>query len=173
VKREEVKELAASDDSLSMPIHFFTSSPFHFSKPYSQEERMPRSSQSRKPSLFLAGATSLVAASLALLSGTAAAEHALFTPPLFPDGSNQLDCYILNVSDETREARIEVFTKDGERVGHDKVSLAPGTEKVVTVPANLAPRYCKFEVDGKRSNFRASILVREPGRGSISALPAE
>jgi hypothetical protein len=116
-----------------------------------------------------------IALSAALLSAPAAAEHThtLFTPPLFPDGSNQLDCYILNVSDETREARIDVFTKDAVLVGHDKVTLAPGTEKVVTVPSNLAPRYCRFEVEGRRSDFRASILVREPGRGSISALPAE
>ena len=100
-------------------------------------------------------------------------DSTLYTPPLFPDGSNQLDCYLLNISDETREARIEVLTKDAERVGHDKVTLKPGTEKVVSVPANLAPRYCKFEVEGKRSNWRGSVLVREPGRGSISALAAE
>jgi hypothetical protein len=125
--------------------------------------------------VFFAAAASAIALSLALFSGPAAAErtHTLFTPPLFPDGSSQLDCYLLNVSDETREARIEVFAKDGERVGFDKVQLAPGTEKVVTVASNLAPRYCKFEVEGRRSDFRASILVREPGRGSISALPAE
>lgn len=114
-------------------------------------------------------------ATFGVLSTAVAAEHTntLYTPPLFPDGSSQLDCYLLNVSDETRDARIEVFTKDGQRVGHDKVTLAPGTEKVVTVAPNLAPRYCKFEVEGRRSDFRASILVREPGRGSISALPAE
>jgi hypothetical protein len=121
-------------------------------------------------------AASAIALSLALLSQPAAAGdhvHTLFTPPLFPDGSSQLDCYLLNVSDETRDARIEVFTKDAVLVGSDKVRLAPGTEKVVTVAPNLAPRYCRFEVEGRRSDFRASILVREPGRGSISALPAE
>ncbi len=135
---------------------------------------MLSSSTSRAtPKLIAAGA---IALSFALLSASAAAgEHinTLFTPPLFPDGSNQLDCYLLNVSDETRDARIEVYTKDGVLVGHDKVRLAPGTERVVTVAPNFAPRYCKFEVEGRRSDFRASILVREPGRGSISALPAE
>jgi hypothetical protein len=125
------------------------------------------------PQLIAAGA---IALSFALVSAPAAAGeriNTLFTPPLFPDGSSQLDCYLLNVSDETRDARIEVYTKDGVLVGHDKVRLAPGTEKVVTVAPNFAPRYCKFEVEGRRSDFRASILVREPGRGSISALPAE
>jgi len=136
---------------------------------------MARQSQSRTPrtGVFLATATTIVAASFALLSTPVAADNTLYTPPLFPDGSNQLDCYLLNISDETREARIEVFTKDAERVGHEKVTLKPGTEKVVSVPVNLAPRYCKFEVEGKRSNYRASVLVREPGRGSISALAAE
>ena len=36
-----------------------------------------------------------------------------------------------------------------------------------------APRYCKFALDGKTADFRASILTRTPGFGSISALPAQ
>jgi hypothetical protein len=35
------------------------------------------------------------------------------------------------------------------------------------------PRYCKFDVQDGRASFRASILVRQEGVGSISALPAE
>jgi hypothetical protein len=58
-----------------------------------------------------------------------------------------------------------------------EVTLKPGEEKVVTTPASDepsdAPRYCKFVVEGLRSNYRASVLVWESGRGSISALPAE
>jgi hypothetical protein len=51
--------------------------------------------------------------------------------------------------------------------------LDPGTEEVATVAASELPRYCKFDVKGGRANFRASILVRQAGSGSISALPAE
>ncbi len=127
----------------------------------------------RTTNLLSGTVAAAVALSVALLSTPALAEHTMFTQPLFPDGSNQLDCYLLNVSDEAREARIEVFTKDAVLVGSEKVKLAAGTERVVTVQPNLAPRYCKFEVEGRRSDFRASILVREPGRGSISALSAE
>ena len=39
--------------------------------------------------------------SLVLMAGTARAAT-LFTPPLFPDGDSQIDCYLLNVSDEVR-----------------------------------------------------------------------
>lgn len=97
----------------------------------------------------------------------------LFTPPLFPDGANVLDCYLLNVSDKTRQATIEVFTRDGVALQSVPVTLYPGTETVVTEPAGKAPRYCKFVVEGRESDFRGSILVRQPGVGSISALAAE
>jgi hypothetical protein len=49
----------------------------------------------------------------------------------------------------------------------------PGTEEVASAPASDKLRYCKFVVDGARSNVRASILVRQPGIGSISALSAQ
>jgi len=114
-----------------------------------------------------------LAAVLAIAAAPAMAGSVPFTPPLFPDGGNQLDCYLLNVSGGEREVRIEVFTKDGVVLAGQTLTLAAGTERVVTVPAYSQPRYCKFSVDGLRSDVRGSILVREPGRGSISALAAQ
>ncbi len=103
----------------------------------------------------------------ALLAGLiliAWAAHAttLFTPPLVPDGDNQLDCYLLNVSGQTLSASIEVLT-------HEGVVL----EAVASVLADEQPRYCKFVVEGNKLHFRGSILVRQPGVGSVSALSAE
>jgi hypothetical protein len=67
-----------------------------------------------------------------------------------------------------------VFNRDGESlIPPVEVTLQPGTEEVASVPAGENPRYCKFVVEGGRHNFRASILVRKPGFGSISALPAQ
>ena len=53
------------------------------------------------------------------------------------------------------------------------VTLAPGAEAVASVEAVAEPRYCKFDVQDWRANFRASVLVREEGLGTISALSAQ
>jgi hypothetical protein len=122
--------------------------------------------------------SALFAPLLGLVLAGAAHATTLFTPPLVPEGTNLLDCYIVNVSDKERVVTITVLNREGEAVVVPlDVTLQPGEEKVVTAPASEepsdAPRYCKFIVEGLRSNYRASVLVREPGRGSISALPAE
>jgi hypothetical protein len=109
---------------------------------------------------------------LILVTGAAQAVT-LITPPLVPLGKNQLDCYLINVSNEVREATIEVLNRKGEALRSAPVTLEPGAEDVVRVDADELPRYCKFIVDGERVDFRASILVEKPGVGSISALPAE
>lgn len=110
---------------------------------------------------------------IALMAGVARGAT-LYTPPLFPDGDSQIDCYLLNVSDQVRRAIIEAFNRDGESlIPPVEVTLQPGTEEVASMPASENPRYCTFVVEGRRFDFRASILVRKPGFGSISALPAE
>jgi len=97
----------------------------------------------------------------------------LFTPPLVPLGKNELECYLVNVSDKTREVTIQAFTRDGVGLEPVKTTLKPGVEGVAKASADQTPRYCKFVVAGKRSDFRASILVFDPNAGSISALSAE
>ena len=114
---------------------------------------------------------------LVLLTGATHEERGrtatLFTPPLVPEGENQLDCYLVNVSNKLREATIQVLNRDGEVLLSVDVALNPGAEEVATVVANELPRYCKLVVDGGKNHFRASILVRKDGDGSISALSAE
>lgn len=72
-----------------------------------------------------------------------------------------------------RAATIQVLNHDGEVLKSVDVVLNPGTEEVATVEANELPRNCKFVVEGSKHHFRASILVRKNGEGSISALSAE
>jgi hypothetical protein len=121
-----------------------------------------------KKSLALALGTMLV------WGGTAAAADVLFSPPLVPEGQNTLDCYLVNVSNAPRQVKIEVFSRDGNVVkgGTITTTLGPGREDVARATADLLPRYCKFTVQGKRQNFRASVLVRDETVGAISALPA-
>jgi len=114
---------------------------------------------------------------LLLAGGSAQAADTLFTAPLVPEGASLLDCYIVNVSNKTRSVVIQVFNRAGGLLESVPATLAPGEERVATVPASddpsEAPRYCKFELNGNKSEFRASILTRTPGFGSISALPAQ
>lgn len=107
-------------------------------------------------------------------TGVATAADVLFSPPLVPEGENTLDCYLVNVSSAPRHVKIEVFSRDGNVVegGTITTTLGPGQEDVARATADLLPRYCKFTVQGKSRNFRASVLVRDEAVGAISALPA-
>ena len=109
---------------------------------------------------------------LVLCAGTAHAAT-LFTPPLVPEGDNRLDCYLVNVGDKTRKVLIQALNAQGTVVAEEPVTLAPSTEFVATSPSEDKPRYCKFVVVGPKNAFRASILVRDDGVGSISALAAQ
>lgn len=53
------------------------------------------------------------------------------------------------------------------------VALQPGAEAVAQATASENARYCRFEVDGKKTHFRASILVVQDGVGSVSALAGQ
>lgn len=110
---------------------------------------------------------------LSLLFASSASALTLFSPPLVPEGNNVLDCYLVNVSNQARNVRIQIFNRDGGVIETVDTTLQPGQEDVARADANQLPRYCKFVVAGKRADFRASVLVRQDGVGAISALPAE
>jgi hypothetical protein len=112
------------------------------------------------------------AAAAVLWSGVAAAD-VLFTSPLVAEGERVLDCYLVNVGHVKRNVRIVVLDAKGKPVVPPlEVTLAPGEEKVTRAEAALLGRYCKFVVPAPKSEFRASVLVFEPGVGAISALAA-
>jgi hypothetical protein len=113
----------------------------------------------------------LASAAVAVLWSGAAAADVLFTPPLVAEGDRLLDCYLANVGQVQRTVKIVVLDAKGKAVvGPLAVTLAPGEEKVARAEANLLGRYCKFTVQGPKSDFRASVLVFQPGVGAISAL---
>lgn len=108
-----------------------------------------------------------------LLSTSAANSAILFTPPLIPLGNNILECHLVNVSNKSRAAGIQVFNQAGQVVESTETTLGPGEADVVRAVSYAQPRYCRFDVKGKSSDFRASILLRQEGVGAISALPAK
>jgi hypothetical protein len=116
----------------------------------------------------------LAAGAVIAWTGAAAAADVLFSPPLVPEGQNTLDCYLVIVSDAPCRVKIEVFNRAGDVVegGRIVTVLGPRQEDVARAAADLLPRYCKFTVQGKGRDFRASVLVRDDAVGAISALPA-
>jgi hypothetical protein len=108
-----------------------------------------------------------------LLPWCAAANAAeLISPPLVAEGNRVLDCYLVNVGTQKRKVTIEVFNRDGKVVETVKTTLKPFEEDVARTSSDLDGRVCRFTVEGKKSEYRGSILVRESGVGAISALPA-
>ena len=103
---------------------------------------------------------------------TPAEATTLVSPPLVPEGTNFLDCYLVNVGTKPRPVTIEVFSREGVAVTTVDTTLDPGEEDVARATSDQLPRYCKFVVKGSAKEFRASILVRQEGVGAISALPA-
>ncbi len=114
----------------------------------------------------------IAAAALAVGLTGAARAATLVSPPLVPDGENVLDCYLVNVGEKPRTVVIHVVARDGSVIETVTTTLGPGEEDVARATADQLPRYCRFDVDGPKSAFRASILIRQEGAGAISALPA-
>jgi hypothetical protein len=115
----------------------------------------------------------VISAAAAVLWSGAAAADVLFTPPLVAEGNRLLDCYLANVGQVNRNVKIVVLDAKGKAVvAPVEVTLAPGEEKVARAKADLLGRYCKFVVPAPKSDFRASVLVFQPGVGAISALAA-
>lgn len=104
-------------------------------------------------------------------SGSAAAAT-LISPPLVAEGTNVLDCYLINIGPVTRQVVIEVLNREGNVVKRVRTELAPFEEDVARTTAAERGRVCRFIVPGSRFQYRASILVRQEGVGAISALSA-
>jgi hypothetical protein len=113
-----------------------------------------------------------LAALAGALLATPAHAATLVSPPLVPEGTNFLDCYLVNVGAKPRAVTIQVFSREGVAVTTVDTTLDPGEEDVARATSDQLPRYCKFVVKGSAKEFRASVLVRQEGVGAISALPA-
>ena len=89
---------------------------------------------------------------LLMWSGAAAAE-VLISPPLVAEGERVLDCYLVNVSQQSRRVKIEVFNREGEVVKTVRTTLGP------------------FEEDVARTDLRrGAVVLDEEGRWEGSVL---
>lgn len=107
-----------------------------------------------------------------LLPCAAASAAELISPPLVAEGKRVLDCYLVNIGNQKRKVTIEVLNREGEVVLTVNTTLDPFEEDVARTESKLEGRVCRFIVEGKASEYRGSILVRESGVGAISALSA-
>jgi hypothetical protein len=114
----------------------------------------------------------MIACGVLVAWSSVASAEVLISPPLVAEGVRVLDCYLVNVSDAARAVRIEALTAKGQVVKTVNTTLAPGAEDVARAASGLLARYCRFTVPSRKSDYRASILVRQDGIGAISALPA-
>lgn len=114
----------------------------------------------------------MIACSAMLVWSSMASAEVLISPPLVAEGVRVLDCYLVNVSPTARAVKIEALNAQGQVVKTVNTTLPPGAEDVARAASGLLGRYCRFTVPSRKSDYRASILVRQDGIGAISALPA-
>jgi hypothetical protein len=114
----------------------------------------------------------LLACAALLLPGATAQAAELITPPLVAEGGQVLDCYLVNVGDVVRQVTIEVLNREGESVETVETELEPFEEDVARTTSEQEGRVCVFTVEGRKREYRGSILVRRENVGAISALPA-
>jgi hypothetical protein len=115
----------------------------------------------------------LVIALVLVLSGAAQAAQ-LFTPPLVPEDGRDLNCNIVNVGSRTKTVRILLLNVAGDVVKDTgNFDLNPGEVGFEFEDESLGPLYCKFIVEGRKKNYRASSCVFESGVGCISVVQAQ
>lgn len=110
------------------------------------------------------------------LAGAADAAN-LHSAPLRVEVGQSLECKILNTSDQARQVRIHIGTDD-DGLASDALMpprmLPPGHVLTWANPAGgcfdpfvtdrlCIPSWCRFEVQGRKTHFRASACVRDAG----------
>jgi hypothetical protein len=113
-------------------------------------------------------ARALAATTLIATSAFAAPPTEMFTPWLYANTTQFLECTIVNASGAVQTVTTEAFMSTGAIGGGPYTqTLAPGEAGGFSLPGYYANVYCKFTVTGKASGYRASISVLEPGTGGF------
>jgi len=120
--------------------------------------------------------TRIITAVLVLALAGAAQAADLFTPPLTMD-SEFLRCEIVNLSSTSRAVTIEVRNSSGTVLGSPLIigNLQPHgvASTSQSNPAGVRPSYCKFVVEGAKSNYRASGCIADATECTAAAVPAK
>ncbi len=112
-----------------------------------------------------------------LTLGTVGSAHAaaeLYTPLQLVGNEDILRCSIINVGTKARVVVIEVFTISGSRVTGSDVNVNPGAGNSLIVSGSQisTSSFCKFTVEGSKSQYRASSRVGN-GQTDFVVVPAE
>ena len=106
--------------------------------------------------------TRAFAATAFVATSALAAPTEMYTPALYANPPQFLECRIVNVSGAAQTVTIEAFMSTGAvGAGPSTQTLAPGEAGGFSVPGYYANLYCKFTVPGKSSGYRVSIDVLE------------
>lgn len=97
----------------------------------------------------------------------------LITPPLVPLGEVTFACEVVNVSNTTRNIRIQIWGGSNNRILDAFFTLDPRMTALTGAFSADQPRYCEITVNGKKRSIRASAYLFDPGVGSISVVAAE
>jgi hypothetical protein len=97
----------------------------------------------------------------------------LSTPQVVVVGDHSLDCFVTNVSDASHVVSIHIVAADSHDVIEPSVlTLQPGQEGAARAHAALAPRSCRFVLDGESKDFLGTAVVREPDGQGMTAIEA-
>ena len=98
----------------------------------------------------------------------------LFTPPFFVTDGNFLDCRLVNVSNHTITARIQILAQDGSGVRDTDFQLVDaGTVQFVFADSTNNPQYCRFSGNFTREKIRAIGAVYNSAHLPVAAAQAE
>lgn len=111
-------------------------------------------------------ARALAATAFLATSAFAAPPTELFTPGLYANTTQNLECRVINVSAVHQKVTTEAFMATGAVGGGPYTQiLAPGEAGGFSHAGWYANMYCKFTVNGSPSDFRVSVNVVDPPSG--------
>ena len=98
----------------------------------------------------------------------------LFTPPFYVTDGNFLDCRLVNVSNHTITARIQILAQDGSGVQDTDFQLVDGgTVQFVFADSTNNPQYCRFSGNFTREKIRAIGAVYNTAHLPVASAQAE
>jgi len=108
------------------------------------------------------------------LALAATAQAAVLTSPVvLPQGTDDIECTIVNASTQIRDVTIQVWRLNGSLVDSSAKSLEPGEETLLDAADQSAYRYCRFIVEGGKTNFRAAACIFQHLVGHRMCVTAE
>ena len=105
-----------------------------------------------------------------VLAGTARADLVLFTPPVVKQTGEGLTCVAVNVSTKARQMKADVLEFFSDQPLDSEQDLVDPGGVVSASGDGQDGTYCRFTIDGKSKDVRASGQVRVISTGATLAI---